>query len=429
MWNKGMTLVRVATRMGTVAGLVSCLWLGSVRSASADAVTDWNEIAVGAVTIGRAGAAGTLDTALVHAAIHDAVQSFEHRFQPYKVSVAGAQGSPSAAVAAAAHAVLVAIYPAQKDGLDTTYANWLSTNGLAGDAGLSVGEQAAAAVLTEYRAVPDPPLPPYTGSTEIGVWRPTPSLIGNPPSPPPNAAMATLYLAFAKPYTLTSPDQFRPVPPPAVNTHRYRVEYREVKKYGARFSADRTAAQTDLAYFWSENFVAQWNRTLRGIALAHVADLGESARLFALANLAAADAAIACWDSKYFYSFWRPITAIREDDADVWTESDLNWEPLINTPNYPDYVSGANSLTAAFVTVLQRFFATDDLEFTITSNAGLAVQKSRTYTKFSQAAAEVVEARILLGIHFRSADVAARRLGTRVGTWTATRFLRPIPQQ
>jgi hypothetical protein len=422
MWNKGMTLVRRVTG-GRVAALVLCLSVGAAVPASADAVTDWNDITLTAVTAGRPGPHGLLDIALVHAAIHDAVQSFEHRFAPYHVTIAGAQGSPAAAVAAAAHGVLVGLYSGQQMTLDMTYTDWLNLKGLSGDPGLAVGEQAAAALLTQYRAAPNPPLPPYVGSEEIGVWRPTPNLIGNPP--PPSAPMSFLYAAFLKPFTLRSPDQFRPPPPPRLNSQRYRGEYAEVKKYGSRLSADRTAEQTDLAYFWSDNYLPQWNRALRAIAVAHVNDLGDSARLFALANLAAADAFIACWDSKYFYSYWRPITAIREDDGDARTDGDPNWEPLINTPPYPDYVSGANALTGAFTTALRKFFGTDEFSFTVTSNVALAVQKSRTYARFSQAAEEVVEARIFLGIHFRAADVQARKLGTRVARWTADKYLRP----
>jgi hypothetical protein len=424
MWNKGMTLARWLAR-ARMAGLVACVWLGAALPAAADAVTDWNEIAVAAITTGRPGPAGMLDIALVQAAVHDAVQSYQGRFEAYHTAVANPQGSPAAAVAAAAYGVLAAIYPLQQASLEVSYTNWLNTNGLAGDAGLVVGQQVAAALLTQYRAVPNP-APSWIGIEEIGQWRPTPSLIGVPPSPPSFAPMAAPYLATTTPFTLKSPDQFRPGPPPSVGTHRYRVEYREVKTYGARFSVDRTAAQTDLAYFWSENFPAQWNRTLRAIAVANLPDLGDSARLLALANLAGADAIIAVWDSKLFYNFWRPITAIREDDGDPKTAADPTWEPLVNTPNYPDFVSGANGLTAAFVMALRKFFGTDDFSFTVTSNAPLAVQKSRNYTKFSQVADEVVEARILLGIHFRSADRSARAMGSRVGRWAANNYLRPL---
>ena len=240
--------------------------------------------------------------------------------------------------------------------------------------------------------------------------------------------MATPYLVTTTPYTLLRPSQFRPQPPPPMTSQQYVREYEEVKAYGARFSSVRSAAQTDLAYFWSENFVAQWNRTLRAIAAAHITNLGDSARLFALANLATADAVISCWETKYHFNFWRPITAIQLGDTDgnPNTVADPTWEPLINTPNYPDYSSGANNVTAAMVTTLQHFFDTDEFAFTITSNAPLAVQKSRDYARFSDAADQVVNARILLGIHFRSADEEARQQGTRVAHWTFQKFLRPV---
>ena len=158
-------------------------------------------------------------------------------------------------------------------------------------------------------------------------------------------------------------------------------------------------------------------------------DVGNSARLFALANLAAADAVIACWDSKRYFSFWRPVTAIREGEGDgnPGTIGDPDWEPLVNTPNYPDYTSGANTVTAAMTTTLELFFGTDTFNFTVTSDAPLATRKTRTFRRFSDAAEEVVNARILLGIHFRFADEAARTQGSRVANWTFTRFLRPLP--
>src|SRR5262249_15454826 len=157
-------------------------------------------------------------------------------------------------------------------------------------------------------------------------------------------------------------------------------------------------------------------------------DEGDSARLFALAGLAAADAAITAWDSKLHFHFWRPVTAIQEGDADgnPKTAGDVLWQPLINTPNYPDFTSGANNLTGSFTTILRKFFKTDHFEFTVTSNAPLAVVKSRTYQYFSDAADEVVEARILLGIHFRSADEVARKTGTRVARWAFQHVLRPV---
>jgi hypothetical protein len=422
--------METGTRLVAIAALSALVFLallGTATPAHADAVTTWNAITLRAVTAGRPGPQGILDIALVQAAVHDAVQAIERRYEPYYAAIPEASGTPAAAVAAAAHAVLVGLYPSQQGALDTDYEAFLSANGLQEDPGIAAGEQAAVALVTQYRAAPSPPLPPYVGGTEPGQWRPTPSYIGSPPPPP--APMAMLYLAFTVPYTLERPSQFRPQPPPPMVSETYRRDYDEARLYGARFGSLRTAEQTDLAHFWTDNPMSQWNRALREIAAAHVGDVGDNARLFALVNLAMADSLIACWDGKYHFSFWRPVTAIQEGDADgnARTDGDPSWQPLINTPPYPDYASGLNSVTGAATAMLASFFGSDELTFTVTSVAPLAVQKSRTYTRFSAAAQDAVDARILLGIHFRFADDEARRQGSRVAHWTFTNFLRPLP--
>ena len=240
--------------------------------------------------------------------------------------------------------------------------------------------------------------------------------------------MAAPWLATVTPFTLKSQSQFRARTPPAVTSALYTRHYNEVKARGRLLDAKRSAAQTDLAYFWSENFFAQWNRVLRSIAAGHTSNIAESARLFALANLAVADAVITAWDSKLYYAYWRPITAIREGDNDgnEATAGDPNWQSLINNPNYPDYTSGANNITGAMTRTLQRFLGTDEVTFSVTSNAPLAVQKTRSFTRLSAAAREVVDARVYLGIHFRFADTEARRQGQRVADWVFDHRLRPF---
>ena len=384
-------------------------------------VTFWNNVAVAAAVAGRASPPSQLDIALVQAAVHDAVQAIEGRYEPYLFSDPSASGSPQAAVAAAAYGVLAGLYPAQRPGpagLDQTYANYISDHGLGGDAGLQVGANAATALLAEYRPLIS--LPPNTGGTGIGEWRPT---------PPANLTGQFEFLAHTEPFTLLRPSQFRPQPPPPMTSRQYSRDYDEVKARGSATGSNRTAAETDMAHFWSENFIAQWNRALRAIADDGVADTGDSARLFALANLAAADAVITVWESKFHFNFWRPITAIREGDNDPHpdTVGDPSWTPLINTPPYPDYTSGANGLTGAFTGILELFFNTDEYAFSVTSNAAAAIQKTRDFTRFSEAAEEAVEARILLGIHFRSADEEARSQGNRVAHWVFQKFLRPTP--
>jgi len=198
--------------------------------------------------------------------------------------------------------------------------------------------------------------------------------------------------------------------------------------------------RTDLARFWSGNFIAQWNDTVRLIALDHQLSIGETARLLALANLAMADAAITVWDSKLHYHFWRPITAIRQahTDPNPLTESDPSWTPFIQsphfpagsqTPAYPDYTSGANGLTGADTAMLQLFFRTDEVDFEVYKATPAAVPictNPRLFRRLSDAAQEVVDARILLGIHFRFADEEARKQGQRVALWAFSKYLRPV---
>ena len=210
---------------------------------------------------------------------------------------------------------------------------------------------------------------------------------------------------------------------------RYTLAYYEVKALGSLTSTARTPAQTDLGYFYADNFILIWNRAVSAIAAQHVHKLGDAARLFALVYLAEADAGITAWDSKRHYNFWRPLTAIREGDNDTnpLTVGDPNWKPLINTPNYPDYTSGANNITGSVTEMLSLFFHRDQMKFTVTSNYPLAVQKTRTYSRFSDAAHDVVNVRIYEGIHFRFADAAARSQGRHVAKWAYTHVLKPLP--
>jgi hypothetical protein len=358
-----------------------------------------------------------VDIALVQIAVHDAVQAIEKRFEPYLFEVEHASGRRSAAVAAAAHDVLVGMYPMQAEKLDPLYFAYLADNGLTGDPGLAVGQQAAARLLTVRRANPDPLPPPFVGSNEVGKWRPTPSFQGNPPAPPPFSAMAAPWMAKLDPFTLTSPARFRAEPPPERTSDRYTRDFNEVKALGSLTSTARSAEQTDLAYFYSGNIPAQWNSALRGVATRYLRKTGDTARLFALANMATADALISSWDSKTHYVIWRPITAIVEaaNDDNPHTVADASWQPLINTPNYPDYTSGANNVAGAMTRTLD-----------VTTAVPLAVRKTRTYRRFSDAADDMVEARMLLGIHFRFADVAARTQGRQVADWTVNHYLLPL---
>jgi hypothetical protein len=413
-----------------VLGLAMSLAMSSV--VRADAVTDWNAIAI--QTIVNAGpshgsAVGFLDSATVQAAVYDAVEAIDGRFKPYHVQIPGASGSTAAAVAKAAHDVLVNRFPAQTASLDATYHSYLATHGLAeGDPGVAVGQQAAAGIIALRANDGSFPLnpPPFTGGTDPGVWRPTPSYL---PGPPPSfSPMLAPWLASVTPFTLTSPSQFRAPTPPSLTSKRYATAYNEVKALGARFNSARTPEQTDLALFWNSNYLVLWNHVLRDIAIVHLSSIDDSARLFALANLAMADAGITAWDTKFHYVFWRPLTAIQEGDNDgnPETAGDPDWQPLINNPNYPDYTSGANNVTGAVTRALTLFIGTDEMTFSVTTTNAAALQQTRTYNRFSDAAADVVNARIYEGIHFRFADVQARRQGRHVAQWAFSHFLRSV---
>lgn len=428
-WETESAQQALASPPESKAGFAACD--GMTELADADAVTYWNDQTLAAVTAGRPGPPGVADLALVEAAVHDAVQAIDGRYEPYFAEVPGAHGSRSAAVAAAAYYVLVGFYSSQAAALEMTYDTFLAAKGLTGNPGLEVGRKVALQIIPLRRPTPNPLPPDFNGGTAPGQWRPTDSFIsvgGNPPVPAPFSPMAVPWLADFDPLTLTGPARFRAVPPPALTSERYTRDYNEVKAFGSFGSTDRTVEQTNIAYFWSENFVAQWNRALRCIAANYVHKTGDSARLFALANLALADALITAWDSKRFYFFWRPLTAIVDgnNDGNPDTTGDGTWQPLINTPNYPDYTSGANNITGAVTRTLALFFRRDDLRFEVTSLAPLAVQKTRTFDRFSEAAQEVVDARVLLGIHFRFADTAARAQGQKVAEWAFNHFLLPI---
>lgn len=401
------------------------IMLALPASVNADAVAHWNAIAVDAtITGGRPGPSGVVDIAMVHVAIYDAVQAIEKKYTPYYVEIPGASGSPVAAAAKAAHDVLVSRFPGQSEALTMKYQQFLLNNGLSeSDPGIAVGAKAAAGIIALRKcdgSFPNPPPPPVVGDMSIGVWRPT---------PPANLPMAASWLGGVTPFTMTRPSQFRSEPPPALTSREYARDYNEVKAVGSLNSISRSVDQTDVAQFYAGNTVVIWNRAIRDIAVAHVENIADSARLFALVDMAVADALISSWNDKTHFLFWRPITAIREgdDDGNPETTGDPTWQSLLTTPNYPDYTSGAVNFATAATTILEHFFETDHMNFSlITTNVGPTLEDTRMYSRFSDAPADVVEARIYAGIHFRFADEAARKQGREVAHWTIKNFLRPI---
>ena len=395
-----------------------------------DPVAAWNQISENAVkAAGHPPPVAALDFAIVHLAIYDAVESIDRRYEPYYTLAPNAIGSLSAAAAKAGHDVLVGLFPVQTPTLDREYANFLVANGVdPSDPGTAVGAQAAANILAlrsnDGRFPPDQA--PFLGSAAIGEWRPTPSLL---PGPPPSSAPGlTPWVAGVRPFTIKSNSQFRLDPPPDLTSKEWARDYTEVRSVGSLFSTTRTAEQTDIGYFWADSGPVLWQNALRNISGNYLNDIGDSARMYALAEAALADAQIACWDSKYFYAFWRPITAIRlgDQDGNRATEVDPDWQPLINTPNFPEYPSGHAAISGAISHVLRLFFQSDVLSFQMTTTNPMALQKTRTFTRLSQAEQEVVDARVYVGIHYRNSDTTARAQGRRVSNWVFKHYFRPV---
>jgi len=221
---------------------------------------------------------------------------------------------------------------------------------------------------------------------------------------------------------MSSSSQFRPPGPPSLDSEQYAADYNEVKELGAAVGSTRTEEQTQIALFWADGAGTEtppghWNSIAQIIAAAQGNTLEENARLFALLNIAMADAAICAWDAKYTFHFWRPVTAIN------FAEPQLNWASFIVTPPFPDYVSGHSTFSGAAATVLPLFFGTEDLPFTTGSDFLPGVYRS--FSTCLDAAEEAAVSRLYGGIHFRSANEDGLQAGISIGEWTGTRYLQP----
>jgi PAP2 superfamily len=404
-----------------IIGILVCVSLSAAAPAKADVVTDWSAITISTIGAGPAvpGPGRLIEYAMVHIAIHDAIQAIQQRFDTYSPGITPTTGSMIAAGAKAARDVLVNRFPAQTATLDAAYQSYLTAHQISStDPGIAAGAQAAAACIlgrVNDGAYPVP-APEFFGGTAPGQWRPTVLTATGEPTP-----MGVAWMATAKPFTVMHSNQFFAPAPPRITSHRYTRDYNEVKALGRNVGSTRTPEQTAMATFHSGNTLALWNQTLRALANQYITNVGDSARLFALVNMAMADAAMTTWQQKIQYNVWRPSTAIQLGDTDGnrSTVGDPTWQPLFPNPNYPDYTSGANSLSGAATEMLRLFFRTDRVNFSM-----IGPTSSRFFTRFSDAAKEVVDARMYMGIHFRFADLAARSSAMRVGRWAYQHFLR-----
>jgi hypothetical protein len=402
--------------------LVILVAIGSLfLSVRANAVIDWNARTVNyAAGGGRPGPSWVLDVAVVQAAVYDAVQAIEGDYRPYCGTIPGASGSPAAAAATAARDVLINRFPALTPAINNDYNLYLAANSINPlDPGVAVGQAAAQCMIALRTGDGAFPVgyPAFIGGLSPGEWRPTSS-----------GPLTFGWLGSVAPFVVRSTDQFSAGPPPRMTSPEYTRAYNEVKLLGRATGSTRTPEQTDLANFWNGNFPGQMNKLGRDMAAARGLSISETSRLMALMDLSMADAMITCWADKVNYNFWRPVTAIQlgNTDGNDATDADPLWLPLINTPPYPDHTSGANNLTAAATRALQLFFGTNVMSFQIaTTNPGPTLVDIRSYRKLSDVRDEVVEARILMGIHFRFADADARRQAEHIAQWAHAHHFKP----
>jgi hypothetical protein len=365
-------------RSCVIAAALAALSLPGV--ARADAVTDWNAYAGNAiaVTARMSPTPTSLHMAMVQGAMYDAVNGIDRSYRPYLVLPAAQPwDSMDAAAATAAYRVLVNIVPAQQPVLEPLYEASLAAvpDGPSKDGGIAAGEAAAAAMIASRTGDGRFGSFRFTGSLTPGAWRPDLPFFASDPF---------AWAAYVKPFLIQSGSQFRSDGPNALTSDAYAADFTEVKAIGARNSATRTADQTDQALFWgAEHGTLLWGRILRTIAANQGLSLVEDARLFAMVQLASADANISCWNDKAYWSFWRPITAIRlaDTDGNPATDPEVGWEPLLATPPFPEHPSGHTCGSGAIVASLQNFFGTDKIAFTAFSNGS---GTWRSYTGVSE---------------------------------------------
>ena len=431
----------------TLVGAVGLFPVASVAAAEpANPVLDWNINAVNAIGnpvaplvtvpptppgLGQPPPIAVIHLAMVHGAIYDAVNAIDGGHEPYLSGLPSAPGaSKAAAVAAAAHDVLVALpapFPGNPDpmrasvaGLYEDYVDGIPDSSEK-EQGIAIGQAAAAAMIADRaddHRFEGTPLWPI--GTLKGEWRPVETANNN----------AFAWVANVDPFTLKGTDQFRTEGPYDLTSPEWAAEFNEVKMLGSNDPSTRTEAQNLLASFVSANLFSAFNRTLREIAMANGLSTTEQAMLFVRTTISAADALIGCWDNKEHWMQWRPQTAIRlaDQDGNPDTEADTTWTAQFQNPGYPDNPSGFNCFTAGWFYAARQFFGTDKMSYEVTSagTAPLPQPVTRSYTRFTGIMKDAIDGRILIGYHYRSADEQGAWLGKKVAQWVDKHYFAPV---
>lgn len=384
----------------------------------ADAILDWNEVALAEVIVaGQTPPEGARTMAMVHVAMFDAVNAIDRRYTPYAfTSRAAADSSPEAAASAAAHSVLAGLFPDRRQQIDSAYSAALAhvVDGKPKSAGITLGEKVGSECLALRANDGTGVLNTYRPQTTAGAYVPT-------------ALPVSSEWSNVKPWFTKDPARFRPGPPPALTSTLWARDFEEIKNVGARQSATRLAAQTETARFWTIVGPASWNPVVRSLAASRPLRLVDNARLFALANMAASDAFVAVFDAKYTYNFWRPITAIRNGDIDGnnATERDSGWMPLVETPMHPEYPCAHCITAGALAEVLESHFGKGQVA-PIAMTSATAPGVTHRWTRIADYVTEVDNARVWGGLHYRNSTEVGEAMGRKIGALAVKESLTPI---
>ena len=405
--------------------LALAAWFGPVGMVAQNVVTDWTAIASSTIVQNGGKASGTSAVWFAYAgiAVYDAVNAIHHQFEPFYFSgVAAPNASDEAAAIASAHRVLVNYFPAQQMALDTQFSTalgQLAADPDAKNAGVAVGEAAAAALIAARAGDGLEANVPYTPGNGPGVWQPTPPKFGPPVTP---------WLKQMRPFTLTTPSQFRPDGPTPLTSEEWVEDYNEVQSLGRADSTVSTPAQTEIGLFWTEHTGQQYARAFSRLAQNYNLDLNDSARMMAILWTGFADAVIGCWDAKFTYNFWRPVTAIRAGGGNSELNADPTWTSLGTTPSHPEYPSAHGCVTGAVSNLIRGYFKTPKVHIVVDSLAFSDGIHTHTFEDTNALFREVFHARIFAGFHYRHSLEAGGNLGRRVAQQLLREHFRPIAE-